>query len=65
MMNAWFQYLVFLTALLNISISSERTPQEAAPLARELLNRSKLGHLATIMSRTGPLPDIDGGFIYH
>lgn len=54
------QSLLTLWAFFSLIIRAERTPEEGAVLARKLVHSSKLGQLATIMSPTGPTPDIDG-----
>ena len=59
-MWGFFESFLCLFAFSSLTAGAERTPQEAAVLARKLVRSSKLGQLATIMSPTGPMPDIDG-----
>jgi hypothetical protein len=55
-------FFIFLTLHLLPICQSERTPVESAVLARQLLNKSKLSNLATVMASKGPKPDLDGIF---
>jgi hypothetical protein len=56
--------ILVLYFLLHSLTLAERTPPESASLARNLLKTSKLCNLATIMSQTGPNPDLDGNLDY-
>jgi hypothetical protein len=62
MLYLFLRVLCLATGLFALYSTAERTTQEAAMLARKLVQESKLGQLATIMSPTGPFPDIDGKY---